>query len=115
MKGIRAEIVKGRHSSANGGMSDTVTSVTIVGDGFSEHHEPTPDAPAVRLVHRMVGGEPAHYFEPVDQPESMCGPMASGSYVHAYGDEFRKATGIYGAVPLHDRFETWAQYEALSR
>ena len=114
-KGIRAQIVKSNYGSANGGVSDTCREVTIVGPGFPERHEPSETAPAVRLVKRVLGGKTAHYFEPVDQPEGMCGPMASGNYVHAYGDEFSTEVGFYGAVPLHDRFETWAQYEAMSR
>ncbi len=47
------------------------------------------------------------------RPEGMVGPMAGGNY--ATGDSrFSERVPFYGAVPIHDRFETPAQYSALS-
>jgi hypothetical protein len=41
-------------------------------------------------------------------------PMMGGCYVATSDSRFSKATGIYGAVPLHDRYETSEQTRDLS-
>jgi hypothetical protein len=47
--------------------------------------------------------------------------MAGGTFAAScdsrFGDAIKAVTGLrlYAALPVHDRFETSAQYEALSR
>ena len=60
-------------------------------------------------------------LEPRNKPQGMCGPMMGGSYAGTSDSRFsrmvERLTGQpwHGAVAVHDRFETWAQYEFLSR
>ena len=56
---------------------------------------------------------------PLHKPENMMGPAMGGNY--ATGDSrfmeiIKKVTGVsfYGAVPIHDRFETWEMYNSMS-
>lgn len=115
--GIRASIYKdsGRDYS-NGGVSSFTDEVTVIlpeGGPF----EPTEAAPAVEFVRRTIGGRAAHYFRPVEGPEGherMVGPMAGGTYLGSSDSRFSDLTGMYGAVPFHDRYETTEQYRALS-
>jgi len=37
--------------------------------------------------------------------------MFGGAYVATSDSRFREATGMYGAVALHDWYESWEQYE----
>lgn len=56
-----------------------------------------------------------------DAPEGHTGWTFGGSYVATSDSRFSEAveeiTGqdFYGAIPLHDRTDTWANYERLSR
>ena len=82
--------------------------------------EADAEAPLYRFVWRDAFG---YHLEPVDQPEGMIGPMANGVYAQIDSmviKKLAKAKGIEEyAVPelmrVHDRFETQAQYDALSR
>lgn len=112
-KGLRAEIIRGRFSSANGGISDHAQQVTVVGEGIDEVFEASEEAPAVRLVTRAVLGKTVYHFEPVARGGEV-GPMASGSYVSLMDSRLSRLVPFYGAVALHDRFETAEQYRALS-
>jgi hypothetical protein len=110
--------------------------VTVV--NVSGPSEPTDDAPAVLLVENAMGtvrivpavevtgpGAAVEYHGKwgplLADGDKTIGPMMGGSYVGTSDSRFREAVekllghGFYGAVPFHDRFETPAQYEALSR
>lgn len=113
MKGLRAEIYRSNYR-CDLNLLDKVQYVTVIGLGKdAEIFEPTPDAPAVKIVRRKMGREEVVHLEPVDQPKGLVGPMAGGSFVSTSDGRFGRAIGFYGAVALHDRFE--AQYDALSR
>lgn len=118
MKGIRADIYRGPYGDcSNGGISGRVKTVTVVGPGIEGPFEPTEDAPAVRLVFREIGGQRIVHAVPVDTPtdaERRVGPMDGGCYIASSDSRFRRAVGIYGAVALHDRWETPEQYRSLS-
>lgn len=131
MKGIRLPLHV-EHRCSNGGITDQilvehVTLVEICGramnlmelpdlvlisaairDGM---HAPDPSAPAVRLLKGNMPANPRGRFkivpvEPHPRQEGGVGPMMGGSYVDC---------PALGLVALHDRWETPAQYEALSR
>jgi hypothetical protein len=91
---------------------------------------PSPDAPPVALVIRSLFGRFPHlYLSPVRWdasweryvlPDDADGPwMASGAY--AKGDSrWTRITAFYGypfglPIPLHDRHESWALYNSMSR
>ena len=82
--------------------------------------DPSAALPAVELV-EGPGGRGHAILRPVEAKKpGMVGPMFGGNY--ADGDSrmdeaVRELTGakFYGAVPIFDRYETPAEYEALSR
>lgn len=110
-KGIRANIYKHcDRDFSNKGISYYCDHVTIVGPDIPEVDEATDQAPAVAIGHRAG----AIYLAPLSRPEGVVGPMMGGCYVGSSDSRVRAAFGLYGAVALHDRFETQAQYDALS-
>lgn len=119
MKGLTASIFEDKRigNCSNGGISSRCSMVTVVGLGEdSEIREATDDAPAVKLVRRIIGGKLCVHAEPVDPvPEGHAGWMMGGSYISTSDGRFADAIGFYGAVALHDRSETWAMYDQLSR
>lgn len=118
--GLRAAILTGPYGDcSNGGISSRWKHVTVVGDDIPERHKVRTQAPAVRLTETAQGYLVA---VPVDQPRDTVGPMASGAYIVVQyasdgASDWRDLLGVTfsAAIPLHDRFETAAQYEALSR
>lgn len=68
------------------------------------------------VVRRELWGEPHPYLTPLNWAiKEPSGPvMAGGNY--AMGDgRWKKWFGHYLPLPIHDRIETWEQYEQLSR
>jgi hypothetical protein len=83
--------------------------------------DPTPDAPAVALLDGPLGtkrivpvlGDNDEGWQMVE-PDGYCGPMMGGNYAATSDGRWSRAVGFYGAVAIHDRYETWEQYRALS-
>jgi hypothetical protein len=119
-------------SFSNYGISefcDEVVCVNVPGPS-----EPSDERPAVFLVAgdvagtvkvvpvvewgRSLGARGAYVLA---QPEGTVGPVMGGCYVGTSDSRFVEAVeallghDFYGAVPLHDRFETAAQYAVLSQ
>lgn len=95
---------------SNGGLSSRAVRVVVV--NVSGPFEPTDEMPAVRLVKR---GKTVH-AEPVEPvADGNVGYMAGGAFISTSDSRFTEAVGFYGAVAFHDRQETPAQYELLSR
>jgi hypothetical protein len=123
--GLRADIFRGNYDAEINELygKAEVTLVNVEGP-----FEPTEDAPPVMLVPGNVPYSakvvPAVMDQPGEwSPLNPCekvGPMMGGTYVATsdsrFGDAVRALVGgaSVGAVPLHDRFETTAQYAALS-
>ena len=100
MKGIRAEIYRASYNSPNN-LLGNVRMVTVVGLGKNaEIFEATPDAPAVRIVKRQIGGDVFH-LEPVEKPAGVSLAFG-GAFVETSDSRFRQAFPFYGAVALHD-------------
>jgi hypothetical protein len=125
--GLIASIYKDKgRSYSNGGISQRVDAVTIV--NIAGPFEPTPERPAVMLVHGNLPGTvkivpavmatPGEY-EP-DQPTGKVGPMHGGCIVSTSDSRLGEAIASLGGprfvagVALHDRFETPEEYRALS-
>lgn len=123
--GLNADIFKSSgRSFSNGGLSEFHDRVCIV--NLPGPFEPYPDSPAVMLVHgnlpntaKMV---PAVHENGVWWPKEYAGkvgPMMGGTYVSTSDSRLSQAvrdlTGRYAdIVPLHDRWETQAEYDAPS-
>lgn len=120
-KGLTLEVFRGRFEATNGGLSSGVTEITVVGLGKgSEMFAPDSRAPAFRLESHVPG---CLRLVPVDDPRAgnCAGPMFGGNYAATSDSRFSKVCErllghrFYGAVAIHDRYESWKDYEALSR
>lgn len=92
----------------NRGITSRVDTVTVIDRDAREVFAPAADRPAVKLVRRAIAGKPYIHAEPIKQPVGVVGPMFGGNYI-----ECREVAPY--PIPMHDRFETQAQYDALSR
>jgi hypothetical protein len=101
----------------NGGASADVDSVCVV--NISGPFNPKPDHPAFELV-QGPGGKGHAILRPVNGRNGV-GPMCGGNFGYSsdsrFGEAVRELTGSrhYGAVHIHDRYETPEQYAVLSR
>lgn len=98
---------------ANGGITEQCETLYLVCDKgwFSL---PESDPRLIKLVERnLFGLETYVHAEPMNPGDtsSLCGPMAGGNFVYSSDSRF---PSLY-PVPVHDRYETWEQYELLSR
>jgi hypothetical protein len=78
---------------------------------------PTEQAPEVELVIRDNGCVRWLNLEPAaDGPADQTPYMAGGNYAGTTDSRWNKLVGSHGSlVSVHDRTETWDQYDALSR
>lgn len=124
--GLRAEVYRTARlgDCSNGGLSSRVDTVTIV--NAEGPFKPDEHAPAVLLQKGPMGtvnAVPVTAFGEgwaLDRPGGGVGPMMGGAYIATSDSRFREkvdnlldGSGFYGAVALHDRFETAAQYAAM--
>ena len=114
LKGLLCSIFEDKdgHNCSNNGISARCKQVIVVGPGIPEIFEASEDCPAVKLVRRNLFGKEYVHAEPVDQPEGLVGPMAGGAFIYSCDSRFRKLNEY--PISLHDRFETQAQYNALT-
>lgn len=121
MKGLRLDIYRHKDyfsaytkdsDCSAGGISARCYEVTLVGPGIDEIFDATPDAPAVKLVRRVIGGAEYMHVEPVEPvKEGYVGYCAGGTLVYTTDSRFPSRYPL----SLHDRQDTAADYEALSR
>lgn len=130
--GLRVDIYKTAGGNcSNGGVSSSADRLTLVNvDG---PFAPSEDAPPALLVEGHLPGalriipaeecpETGVGYVPI-KPKGALGPMAGGTYAGTsdgrFGEAVAKLKGgpSYGVGPVafHDRFETQAQYDALTR
>lgn len=84
-------------------------------------HEVSEHAPAMRIDRNYnVGGrlhlslEPINPVSAYDAPAAdLCGPMNGGNWIEPTGKLAEILDG-WGKIKIHDRYETWAQYHAMS-
>jgi len=105
-----------------GGISASHDQLTLV--NVSGPFEPTPDRPAALLVDGNLRGtkrivpavwdEDASWWTMLRLPDQV-GPMMGGNYAATSDSRFRNAADLYGAVAIHDRYETPEQYARLSQ
>ena len=82
---------------------------------YCKEHSIDPDS-ALILVRRELWGEDHSYAAPLIRPANKLGPMFGGNFIYTSDDNFYKMCGLTTASPIavHDRFETQAEYDALS-
>lgn len=126
--GLSAGIYRhARGDTSNEGLSSQVEEVTVVNaDGPSEPDERRPAVMVVKGAYpglaRVIEAERLEGAGWVAKRDPyLLGPMFGGAYVACSDARFTRLvetiTGapFYGAVPLHDRWETPAEYEQMSR
>lgn len=123
--GLIASIYKDRgRSFSNGGISARYDEVLIVNvDGPFEPHVGRPNVMLVRGnvpgSVKMVVAEQAYDGGWHEVSDDRMGPMMGGTYVGTSDARLREAVRALGSnetlVPLHDRYETAAEYAALSQ
>lgn len=138
-QGIRVNVYRGKYESTNGGQSSDADSFTVVGvvrgwpSGNASVTEipedtqvfvPTDEAPAALLVASNLRGAPPHLVPLVDweRAQGQAGPMHGGNKADSPDARWGKLVrsfmpaGVWvSTVDIHDRVETWKQYEALSQ
>lgn len=83
-------------------------------DGPFDADEQNPPENLVKLVYRRIGNKDVYHIEPV-KAAAGAGWMAGGNYAGCSDSRFSAMTGIYGAISIHDRDESWQMYERMSR
>jgi hypothetical protein len=79
--------------------------------------EPDERHPAYVLTRNYYGSP---VLVPQDQPEGLIGPMAGGNFAGSSDSRFNQAVSemagfnFYGAIPIHDRYETQREYDLLA-
>ena len=88
--------------------------LVLCDDGPHEIDLDDPPENLVRLVKRHLFGSDIYHVEPFARPTG-AGWMFGGNYAASSDSRYHRLTfGMYGAVPVHDRQESWPQYEMLS-
>ena len=122
--GIRASIYRNDFQPTKSNVFGHVNDVTIV--NAEGPFQPDEEAPAAIIIARgrMGSHDQTRYVAPamlndegewVELVDNRCGGMAGGAFVATSDSRFRKAAGLYGALALHDWYEEWEVYYAMSR
>lgn len=121
LKGITASIFRDTAEDySNGGISSRVKKVIVLDCPGGAIFPATESEPAVRLVVQTFGGKRIVHAEPlltdadIAANKGKIGPMFGGTYIASSDSRFSEATGMYGAIPLHDRWETAEECRTLS-
>jgi len=118
MKALPVYIYKYRNGDcSNGGISSRYNEILLIcPDGFVNVDENNPPENLCKVVKRNLFGEVYVHIEPVaTPPKGHTSYMSGGCIVDSCDSRFNKVTGVSYPVSLHDRTETWEQYDALSR
>lgn len=116
--------VREGYDPSNGGITSKLNEVEVFSADATNgqiaewclKHRKRPSE-VMRLKKRMLWGEKHYFIEPVKKPKNVCGPMFGGSYAdtsncRAWPEMLGERIGR--PIPVHDRFETQEQYDALS-
>lgn len=100
----------------NGGVSSRFRDLLVIcPDGFIDVDENNPPENLCKVVHRFLFGRDVYHIEPVARPKG-AGWMMGGNYAATSDSRFSELCGdLYAAIPVHDRQESWKDYDALSR
>lgn len=75
--------------------------------------QPSEETPAAKLVKN--GTNHCIVVPDVKEAEGKTPFMFGGTFAATSDSRWSKATGLYAAIPIHDRSETWNEYNLLSR
>ena len=105
----------------NNGLSARVDNANLFDDcteyealEYCEKHNLDPNKQFI-MVPRTLWGEDHAYAEPLMKPTGKA-QVFGGNFLYTSDSRMYKTGGIYKVpVPIHDRFETWEDFDALSR
>lgn len=105
----------------NNGLSARVDNAELFWDCSREEalewckeHQKDPEKQFI-IVNRELWGEDHSYAEPLMKPEGKA-QVFGGNFLYTSDSRMYKTGRIYKVpVPIHDRFETWEEFDALSR
>ena len=113
MKALSISVYKnGRYGDcSNGGITSRYNELLLVCDeGWIEVDENNPPENLVRIVTRHFGGKEYKHIEPVAQPTG-AGWMSGGAIGYSCDSRFREMSE--DPLSIHDRQESWDQYNAM--
>ena len=112
MRLLSVEIFKSRHGDcSNHGISSKFNEILIPCEtGYMEVDENNPPENLCRVVVRDLGFCEYVHVEPWNKAKG-AGWMYGGTIVDTSDSRFRKATGIDYPLHLHDRDESWEEYD----
>lgn len=98
----------------NGGISAAYDFLLVVCDDGNINVDPeNPPKNLVEVVHRNLWGRDVYHVEPVARPTG-AGWMMGGNYAASSDSRFSALCGgQYGALPIHDRDESWELYNSM--
>ena len=116
--------IKEGYDPTNGGLSSRLDTITVFPEDATDenikawcdkHGKHIEDA--ARIVKNESWGQKHLHIEPVIKPKGMIGPIFGGNFAYTSNGIWANMTGekTCKPVPIHDRFETEEQYNALSR
>lgn len=125
MKGMLVFVLRSASDCTNGGITSKYDKFILVNSPLTpeikipEIFEESDRCPTLVLFHEYysgMNGQPFKYrCRPlIDSPEGQTDYMFGGNYVDC-SDGRMSRIGLDRPIPVHDRSETWATYEALSR
>ena len=115
MKALQIEVFKRSGADCtNNGISSRFNELLLLCEsGFIDVDEENPPQNLVRLKCRYLFGENHYSIEPVKQPDG-AGWMMGGNYAACSDSRFWDMVGrAHGAVAIHDRQESWKQYNSM--
>jgi hypothetical protein len=86
-----------------GGLTSRYHELVLVGDGIDGPFSPDERMPGLRLVKRMIGGEPYYHAEPLAKAKGV--RMFGGNYIVTSDGRYRDAIGHSYPIAVHDREE----------
>ena len=118
MKALSVDVYRSRNlgDCTNGGVSSRFDKLLVLCDrGFINVDMDNPPENLCKIVHRHLFGRDVYHIEPVARPTG-AGWMMGGNYAATSDSRFHALCGdLYAAIPVHDRQESWKDYDALSR
>jgi hypothetical protein len=104
----------------NGGVTARNNSMELFVDcthdeavAYCKEHNLDPNNQLI-LVRRDLWGENHDYAEPLMKPEHMA-QTSGGNFIYSCDSRFREYTKSWQPIAVHDRFETWEQFDSMSR
>lgn len=114
MKALPVSIFEDKYigNCSNNGISKRFNQILLLcPEGYIEVDENNPPENLCKISEITLGYDTYYHVEPVAAPKG-AGWMAGGSLVYSCDSRYRRLFPY--PLSLHDRQETWKQYEALS-